>query len=223
MKLSIAAINHFDPLCRERLHQWLEAQSSAHNGPPDFIAVEYDQQFFGQIKSQRGWIREEAQKEWPEASDFFLDTLAESLAFEADTHEAVFPGIETLWLDQGNTGIYKTGKEYATDRHNLINRGFLKDNLPKNPTEFNSTVLHEMSREAWNRSDHSRGEMLNAARDKDFTDLIQERLKSARHDWAIIIFGADHAGLYPGNMRIRLEECGINCEVSELRPEDKTT
>lgn len=223
MNLSIAAINHFDLLCRERLHRWLEAQSSAHNSPPDFIAIEYDQQFFEQIKSQRGWIREEAQKEWPEASDFFLDTLAESLAFEADTHEAVFPGIETLWLDQGNTGIYKSGKEYATDRHNLINRGFLKDNLPENSTEFNSTALHEMSREAWKRSDTSSRYKGETDRDEKFTKLIQERCKSARHDWSIIIVGTNHAGPYPGNMRTRLEECGINCEVSELRPEDKTT
>ncbi|MBI4527199.1 MAG: hypothetical protein HY695_25685 [Deltaproteobacteria bacterium] len=49
MKLHIAGIEHFDPLCKGRLQAWLQELHKKYSCSPDFVAVEWDQHIFKQV------------------------------------------------------------------------------------------------------------------------------------------------------------------------------
>ena len=100
--LWIAGINHQDVLGPEKLKKWLQKFSKVKINPPDFIAVEWDEGIFNQIKTQRHRIRKYAKAEWPEATSDFLDKIESSLAFEGDSHRDIFAGAETVWLNRGS-------------------------------------------------------------------------------------------------------------------------
>ena len=101
MDILIVGIVHFDVLGPDRLKKWLQEVFEIRNSSPEFVAVEWDEKIFNQIISQRSLIRELAKTVWPEASSDFLDKIKLSLGFEGDTHNSIFAGVETLWLDQG--------------------------------------------------------------------------------------------------------------------------
>lgn len=129
MRLKIAGIVHNDVLGRERLLKWLQETKTTEKSPPAFIAVEYDQEIFRRIQAQRPVFRRLAAEAWPGAPSSVLKAIEESLVYEGDLHETVFPGIETVWLDQGRTVNDPTCiSQYAQDRINIY-RSFIPDGL----------------------------------------------------------------------------------------------
>lgn len=129
MRLKIAGIVHNDVLGRERLLKWLQEAKTTEESPPAFIAVEYDEEIFRQIRVQRPVLRRLAAEAWSGAPSSVLKAIEESLVYEGDLHETVFPGIGTVWLDQGRTVNDPTCiSQYAQDRINIY-RSFIPDGL----------------------------------------------------------------------------------------------
>lgn len=208
--LYIAGIQHFDPLCRDRLFNWLKVLQKSHHRPPFFVAVEWDENIFRKVAGQRITLQQLAKKAWPQASSLFLEKLSEAMAFEADTHIELFPNIPTLWLDNDRIVNPEIVENYARDRLNVY-RSFLSSEI----AELNYETLLIMSREAWDRSSKpSQGN----SRDVQFADLICECFNQTNNCWAIAIVGANHASTASGYMGAILIEKGIKCNVTILEP-----
>ncbi len=213
MKVYLAGINHFDPLGRAELERWLKDLAVHAPSPPAFISVEWSEPIFADVQAQRHRFRHLAQREWPEASTETLDTLAAALAYEADTHTAVFPGVETLWLDQGREHSVAEDivARYAEYRLNMYSN-FLANRLGAASA---NNLLPTLSEEAWRRvslSGHP------DSRDKKWAQLIRDRVSFKKGDWAVVITGATHTSDQDGSLRRRLERDGLSCEVTILRP-----
>ena len=208
--LYIAGIQHFDPLCRDRLLNWLKKLEKSHDNPPLFIAVEWDENIFRKIAQQRPTLQHLAKKVWPQASLFFLEKLSEAMAFEADTHIESFPTVPTLWLENGRIVSPEIIENYARDRLNVY-RSFLSHEI----TGLNNDALQIMSKEAWNCSSKpSKGN----SRDIKFAKLISDHFNQLGNCWAIAIVGANHVSTVSEYMRSILIEQGIKCDVTILNP-----
>ncbi|HEY60536.1 MAG TPA: hypothetical protein G4N92_07640 [Anaerolineae bacterium] len=212
MNISISAVHHFDPLCKQRLLKWLFFERSTHCHPPTFVAVEWDCQIFEQILKQRKIVYNLAKKRWPNATTKFLYALAEAVAYEGDTHMEVFPDIPTIWLDQGITIDDQTIiTDYAKDRINVY-VNLIGDKI----CNFDEETLHFMSRRAWERSEFSNNRKTD--RDDKFSSIIINKYVLNPNKWAIVIVGANHAKKHQGTMISELENHGFNIEVSKLNP-----
>ena len=212
MRVIVAAIAHFDPLCRGRLHAWLQILLRTQSSPPGFVAVEWDKDIFAAVKSQRPTVRQIAQSRWPQATPEFLDCLESAVAFEADTHASLAPEVDTLWLDHGRSLPYSDAIDsYAVDRVEVY-----ASYIPPAAVTFDSALLKVMSVEAWNRL----GAIQEGGTDRDplFAQSIAKHPSRSVAEWAVAIVGARHASRDDGYMVQRLEAEGFTCEVTNLRP-----
>ena len=206
MKLYIAGVNHFDPLCRPKLVKWLQHLSETYDKQPAFVAVEYDINLFEQIKKQRRRFRQMLHNEWPSLTLEQLNILENSLAYEGDTHLEVFPDVEILWLDTGrqvsdSSVLYK----YAEDRLAMYKQ------YSSGETALNINKLSERIRNVANPED------INLNRSKRFANLIHKGISKNDGKWAIVIVGFSHTRKdIQGTMRCLLEDNGLICEVSSL-------
>lgn len=206
MKLHVAGVNHFDPLCREKLRKWLQGLSLINAEPPAFVAVEYDRQQFEQYKKQRGRFRQLLQTEWPSLSTAELDILENSLGYEGDTHLEIFPSAEVLWLDRGRqVSDLSMIDKYAEDRLTMY----------KQYSFGQKTLRIDRLSENIRRAENSQNISLD--RSKKFADLILEKVQKSGGKWAIVIVGSSHTRKdIRGSMRYLLENTGLICEVSEI-------
>ena len=209
MKIHIAGIYHPDPLCRCYLKQWLKQLSTNYAVDPAFIATEWDENIFTEVKKQRNKFRELAQTKWPGATSDLLDELALSLGYEADTHIEIYPNVDILWLDQGRKEESDEVREYARDRLAMYISYLGGEPLPND----NTSALTKLSLEARARTQSDRQ---GDERDKKFCRLILERIENGGGDWAIVIVGAVHAEQVDGSMCRLLEEARQLCEVTIL-------
>jgi hypothetical protein len=209
MKLHIAGVCHFDPTGRRRLTEWLEQLSAQHPEPPAFVAVEFDAGLFAKITAQRTAFRNLMREHWPHATHELLRELELSLGFEGDTHERVFPGAKTVWLDEGRP--YDEVDGVASGRLVTYHQFLGEDGLPHDT----SAALSRLSQEAWRSADPA---VEGDERDHKFAHRILQETEHEPADWAIAIVGAAHASDDPGRMRRLLEEVGQTCEVTILRP-----
>lgn len=212
MQIYIAGICHFDPLCRARLETWLRGLLASHSTQPSFVAVEWAEEIFNQVKSQRPGLRSRAISNWKSSTTAYLDVLEASLAFEADTHNAIFPNCQTIWLDQGRDLPYSDAlKEYASERLKIY-----ATYIPPATKNFDGDLLNIMSEKAWAESDKDRKGATD--RDEKFAKIIIEHLSADTGAWAVVIVGINHARRDIDRMLYRLEAAGFVCEVAELRP-----
>lgn len=212
MKIIIAGIVHFDVLGRYRLSKWINKISEKMGNPPEFVAVEWDEEVFKQVCSQRILIRNYAKAEWPEAPPKFTDIIESSMGFEGDTHKLFFPNVETLWMDQGRPiGDQSIIAEYAMDRFKIYRKYF-----PDGSFDFGPKTLLHMSKEAWMRS--SPDTAAGSPRDNIFFEVILRRLNRINSNWAIVIVGASHARKNEGFLAKKLINEGLSCYSTILRP-----
>lgn len=205
MLLRIAGINHFDPLGRRKLQDWVARY--ANNPALAFVATEWDQDIFERVRGQRQRFQQLAARRWPEFSPQLLEILSMSLGYEADSHTQSFPNSEILWLDQGREANPEDINHYAEDRIQLY-ASFIDDGLDLANEE---QMLLAMSERADQRAAGADGIGL---RDQAFARLILDRVT---HDgWAMVIVGRRHASDSEGSMRRLLEEGRQRCEVALL-------
>ena len=212
MRLRIAGINHNDILGPQRLFAWYEELKSVEYQSPSFVAVEYDELLFRQIKMQRPTMRRLVTERWPDTNDEILLILENSLVYEGDLHEQVFLGVDTLWLDKGRIITDPTViSEYARDRL-LIYESFISSTS----TKLNMDDIISMCKAAW---DHGAAPQRGGSqRDDQFSRAILDKIATARSGWAIVIVGSCHCAMVDGSMVRLLMDQGIQCEVRELRP-----
>ena len=209
--LYIAGINHNDPLGREALQKWLNELASKYTNTPEFIAVEWPEEVFVQVVSQRTILRRRAEETWPAATTHFLDTVTASMGFEGDTHLEVFPNVRILWLDEDREVAPSLIENYAVDRLNIY-----QDFLPPNNACMDGEALFTMSNEAWVRVE---GAEKGGPRDAKFAQLLINACSSVKCSWAVVIVGASHADAQQNDCMVSLlVEAGVQCDVSILRP-----
>jgi hypothetical protein len=206
MLLRIAGINHFDPLGREKVQQWLANYAQEQPGP-SFIATEWDQVIFETVRGQRDRFRQLAAERWPEFSEDLLHTLTMSLGYEADSHTLSYPNLDVLWLDQGRDANQDDIEHYAEDRVALYST-FIGDDRDRRNQE---QVLTAMSTVADERAAGVGG---IGDRDRQFAQRILRR--ATENGWAIGIVGRRHAADVDGSMRRLLEDGGQTWEVAVL-------
>jgi len=212
MRLRIAGIVHNDLMGRKRLLKWLREMRDFEEVPPVFVAVEYDESIFGKIRAQRSVLRRLAAEAWQGSSQSVLKAIQDSLGYEGDLHEGVFPGIKTVWLDQGRTVEDPTIlSQYARDRLNIY-----KSFVPREQKVLSNATLLAMSGTAWERGSTPRPG--GSDRDAKFARVIIDRLQSESRGWAIVIVGSNHASEVEGSMVSRLKGEEIECQMSQLRP-----
>jgi len=212
MRVKVAGIVHFDPLCRGRLYGWLQDLLRSHSSPPAFVAVEWDEQHFKEVKKQRPIIRSLAQSKWPNATDEFYNTLKLTAAFEADTHVSLLPNTQIIWLDQGQS-LPNAG---AIINYSPTQIDIYKKCILPNTTEFDSVLLKTMSKKAWKIPEPP--EKGGTDRDRLFADAIIKKSGLEPSAWSIAVVGADHGSRDSGYMVALLEEAGITCDVTVLCP-----
>jgi hypothetical protein len=209
VKLYIAGVIHFDPLGRAGLRRWLRRCFAVEGGPPAFVATEWDQNTFAEVRRQRAEFHDLAQGEWPHASPKALRILELSLGYEADTHVELFPDVEVLWLDEGRQTDPSRVQGYAKGRLEMY-RSFLQGSWSP-PGSL--TLLRTLSHAARRRAEP---DFVPGDRDSTFARLILDRIARGGATWAVAIVGANHASRARGSMRSLLEEEGCFCDVTIL-------
>lgn len=210
MRLRIAGVYHADPISRRRLRDWLKRPSIEETDPLAFVATEWGRGVFERVKAQRSRFLCLARREWPEAGPDFLNELALSVAFEADTHVEFFPNVEILWLDEGRQiSDPSVVDRYAEDRLDSY-KDYLKGQVLPRDTASALTKLSEAIRQPEHRFSNEPG------RDIRFAELVLNKIRRGRGYWAIAIVGATHASDDKGSMRQLLEGGGQPCEVTML-------
>ncbi len=194
MKVYIAGVSHFDPLCRGRLRQWLQflSESNRSVSSPSFLATEWDSSLFAQVKKQRPAFAKQIQNEWKGIRPDVLKTLELSLGYEADSHLDVFPDVEMLWLDEGRD--YDDIADYAEQRLHIYKRFLGGSSLQKDCGNVLALLGDAAER-------GSQGSTNGDERDQKFASLILQRLVDDGDKWAIAVVGANHANDYPQTMR----------------------
>ncbi len=208
MKLYVAGVFHFDPQGRSRLRAWLAGLGASNQRGPGFVAVEHDRHIFEQVRDQRPRLKALVEAACPQASAILLETLEKSLAYEGDTHNEIFPGAPTLWLDEGRK---ETVIQYAEDRWRLYMEFLGGGPLPSDAR----MILMALTEGAWLAADRpTRG----TERDGKWARLTSDAITTVQGEWAIAIVGANHASDYPGYMVPLLRKQGTRCEVTFLTP-----
>jgi hypothetical protein len=218
MHLHIAAVNHFDVLGRKNLKRWLDNLRESHDASPAFVAQEYTNDAFDQIKIQRGTVPELARLHWPDAPQELIAALPRTLAYEADTHLEVFAQpIEVLWLGEFTTQKDRDLIPQFACRHLYVYHRYWKNagSPPSVPD-----ALAAMGRAPWDQTDREdqRDPPKATERDSQLACAIIERANQPAQQWAIAVLGAHHAIDRPGFTLRRLRDAGIPCCVHSLDP-----
>ena len=209
MELFIAGINHNDFLGRKKLASWLAILSEENADSPAFVATEWDEEIFKQVKEQRGTFRSLVKTEWPNASRDLLDTFALGLAYEADTHLEFFPDAKIVWLEHERESPIPIS-EYAKRRFMMLKSWLGGAGMPDNDSE----ALDQLSACAHQEATHSQQ---GDERDAKFAELVAVAVEElSQSDWAIAIVGSNHASSGPDTFRTLLENSGVTCKVSLL-------
>lgn len=209
-RLYLAAINHFDPLGRERLLHFLAQLLDIEGEPPAFVAPEWNSRAFAEVQRQRPRFFELASTEWPHASASVLTRLAETMGYEADAHTELIPGTEIVWLDDHRIVDWSDLARFSESRidcYKEVTRNCAVD----------ITDLASLSRALWEIS--VSGETFRDwARDRTWAGLLLDRIWGSDGNWAISVVGLAHTSDHELSVRRLLEENGVECLVRSLGP-----
>lgn len=191
-------VNHFDPLGREDLLARLRALASCHSNAPAFVAVEYDQHNFHLIAGQRDHFRRLIKTKSSDDLEIAdLDSFANSLVYDGDSHNEVFPGVPVLWLEQLSES---DSEEYVTARLNMYVAHSGGELLRPGALKKVSQAIKAQTEGPYKND-----------RDWKFFTRILDRIHKVNGSWAIVITGEAHTKLVRGSMRQLLEDAGVNC------------
>lgn len=207
MKLFIAGGNHQDPLCRHDLVMWLQEIQQAEQEPPRFVAVEWSQGGQGMIEFQRpAFVRIAGGLLGNGTQADLTNRLAMTIAWEVDSHRAVFGDVPPTYLDPPSR---------QTSR--AINAGLYLDIFRQRLLGFAGDVAVTQDVLQWIR-DRCIEAGQNDVPDFPHRDLGREqtwldRLEAQHaHDspgWGVAVVGALHAStIDPNTFRTRSANAG---------------
>jgi hypothetical protein len=202
MKIVFAGVNHFDPLCRGRLEDWLTSLSPVMPAAPEFVALEWDRDHFAEVRASRAQFSADVSAAFPQLTRPDLDTMAEALGFEGDAHEQFFPDTPAIWMNEG-----RRVRDYAADRLNLLRSVLIDQRIAlDDPGVFQHwcRILREVGQpdgvpDPWGLD-----------RDGEKTDVVRRHVVADHDRWALVIIGANHT------------VCGPNWMCGKLAAEDHT-
>ena len=181
-------INHFRPQGRQQLIAELQRLDIAFRRP-SFVAVEWDHEHHRQVAAQRPAFEEMLRKEFLSASEDELQILTNSLGYEGDAHQSVWPDITTIWLDKGREADNDSISHYAQRRLEML-RAFWKAGGNGQPL---GSLLDFIDQKAI-----ARAKVRQESRDLDqreqrwITRLAKQLSTLAPGNWGIIILGGSH-------------------------------
>jgi hypothetical protein len=212
IQLFVAGVIHQDPLGRPRVQHWLRELLLRERRPPTFVAVEWDKDDLARIVSQRPHLAELAKAQWPNATEEFIDGLADAAGYEGDSHATILPSAETLWLDEGRKPDEEEIERFTEFR--MVKYKALAVGLEK----FDFEGLKYMSAAAWNNVlPRVEG---TTPRDEKFATRLYTAFGITTSNWAIAILGADHTADSPGSAIDLLIHIGISCNVTNMSPDN---
>lgn len=202
MDLYIAGVNHYDPMGRVRVADWLRDLARRREGGPAFVAVEFDETHFNTLRQQRTRYRNWIHRLWPDVPDKDLRLFEMSLGYEGDTHKESFANAEVVWLDNGRNVAPETLDQHA--RLRLLTLRYFEQ---RNSLMLPGVVSEQVQ-------GYSRPDVFSPERSRVFAERLLPLLKPDRKGWAVAITGASHASdRFDNSMRSLLEAAGIPCEV----------
>ena len=213
MKLYVAGVRHHDPMGRSRLVSWLKSVQETENVDPEFIGIEYDQDFAKSMIRQREKFIKDAVTFFPNEMPETYIQLKMAFCFEADTHLELLNDVEVLWLDPNtqanamsimNIGFYR---ETVLEQYQASRRS-----VPAEKSTGN--LLGDISKGAWSGTDDLNQSTLE--RDKRFATAILPRVKNHADGWAAIILGSDHVQHRENSTVDILQKAGVECIVTIL-------
>jgi len=203
MKFYFAGVNHFDPLCRTKLREWLKHLKKTNGCDPSFVAVESCKK---SLFRQRLMIEEFIKLSFRDHSFQRLpcDVLKDiylSFGYEADSHHDIFEKADTLWLNDSITD--DEGLGFKPTQRRVVYSVMFEECLFPNHSEYD---LDSISECVWSFciKDNSPPDFYKY--DKNWYKLIQEKLDGIKDGWAILIVGADHAQDIRGSVFNLLEK-----------------
>ena len=218
MKLYLAGINHNDPLGRDGIHYWLKGIEAST--PPAFVAVEWEKQVFKLLEANRPRLRMGLEARFPDVESDVIQTLADALAYEGDSHKGMYPDTDVIWLDSArvciNKGEQLTNEEIAekTVRGRSSNMGLWLSNRFR--FDSSDEFLSQISRDVWTDATETKA----SERDEEFAGLILSRIQE--DGWGAVITGAEHTEDKEGRMGHLLRQAGQDCNVKILSPPNET-
>jgi hypothetical protein len=202
MTLFIAGINHFDPMGREHLANWLCSLADINTSPPSFIAVEFDEHLFKMLHTQRAQYRECIHNLWPGVPESDLDQYELSLGYEGDTHLECFYGTDVIWLDQG-----RTLPPGAVETHVHQRLQALQFFESRNALMLPGVVSEQVQ-------PYTRAAAFSVERSRRFAEHILGYIHNHAWNWGIAITGASHASdRFQDSMRSLLVKAGVRCDT----------
>ncbi len=200
--LFIAGVNHFDPMGRERVANWMCSLAERHHSPPSFMAVEFDPDCFELLRAQRPYYRTCIQTLWPDVPASDLEHFERSLGYEGDAHLECFAGTDMIWLDEGRALPPDVVERHVQQRL-MVLQYFETSNALMLPGVVSEQV-----------QPYTRARVFSEARSRLFADRILARISAGRWGWGIAITGASHASeRFGASMRRLLEKAGVPCET----------
>ena len=215
MKVYLAGVNHFNPLCRPAVEIWLAQMLAYLSQAPAFVAVESCEFALHCYQEQRPRYRQLAQGAWPRLSPEHLDVFALSLGYEGDAHQSVIPDAEVLWLEAGRRYTESVHTQ-AEARMRLYGR-WREAGVIWGPA---SGLLAQIATMAGNLTynDVMPGQPNDRPqRDRAWAEMIRRRCGGVASGWGVAIVGAMHLSSEPGYLFHFLEEAGVECEAVYLQ------
>jgi len=208
--LYVAGIAHTDPLGPARLRKWLQSFRNTLPSEPSFVAVEWDERMFNLVKTQRDRFLRLASERWPTSPPEVVRFLVDAVAYDGDTHQATFPTVPTLWLDQGREADHSEIAGFAELRLKFY------EAITSDAAQLSILDLDQMSKAAWARI-QPRPDGPNARPDIFARRLFPE-LQGNQPAWGIAIMGANHVSESAGSAVDLLVHNGVDCGVTVLNP-----
>ncbi len=200
--LYLAGVNHFDPMGREHVANWLCSLVERHSFPPSFVAVEFDSAVFETIRARRPFYRESIRRLWPAVPESDLEHFEHSLGYEGDVHLDCLHGTDVIWLDEGRALPAEVVEQHVLQRLKVL-RYFESRNSLMLPGVVSEQV-----------QPFTRAGVFSEDRSRRFAGRILARVSAQGWEWGIAITGASHASeRFETSMRRLLEKAGIPCEA----------
>ncbi len=220
MRVFLVGVCHHDPLGRQYVRVALQELGQANKEKPAFVGVEWARAMFEAIRSERPGYSELLRQAWPQLSPEALKTLELSLAYEADSHQSVFPDAKVIWLDENRPD--------GQDKDMRIPRCLPQQRLSHyrcllgtEEMPSSASAVGEMLRQkSWVRARKDEADGMpphDGRRDACWKESLMPAIEDGG-SWAVCIIGEAHTLDKPGRLRSLLAQQNVDCVVRSLGP-----
>lgn len=199
MRVFLGGVIHDDPAMVAPVRSWLKDLRDSHADPPAFVAVEWYPDVFNQYCEAWDDFLALARRDWQCTTEYDVQAVADSIAFEAVCAAEVFGPQSIEWLDFDRHYAHPGREVFSWHQWRLMGRGEAK----RCPTLVKLSLLSRGAAEAAAR---------NPARDNLLATRLLATIANRAQGWSVAILGALHASdCWPDTTRSMLEAAGNDC------------